>query len=897
MDSAEIRRRFLKFFEDRDHHVVPSSSLLLDDPTLLFVNAGMVPFKPYFLGEATPPYPRLTSVQKCLRTLDIEDVGKDTRHASFFQMCGNFALGDYFKEKAIPYAWELLTSSVEAGGYGLDPDRLWITVYLDDDEAADIWHHQVGVPRERIQRMGMTDNYWSMGVPGPCGPDSEIFYDRGEEYGAEGGPAVDDSRYIEVWNLVFMQNLRGGGGEHKEGFEIVGELPHKNIDTGMGLERLACILQGVDNIYEIDTTRVILQRATGLTGIHYGADHESDVRLRVVADHTRACAFIIGDGVTPGNDGRGYVLRRLLRRVIRNMRLLGADGTEHSDRVIGALVDAAIEAMGPQYPELVTDAARIRAVAEAEEVAFLQTLTKGTALFDTAVAGLRETGARTLPGASAFALHDTYGFPIDLTLEMAAEAGVEVDEEGFRALMREQRARARQDAQSRKAGLADNAVYRELFERTGATDWLAYEGLDTEARVIALLQDVATVPALSEGEVGTVVLDRTTFYAESGGQHADAGVLVGEGVEVEVLDVQRPVKGLVAHQVRVTKGELVSGMGVEARVDPLWRRQARQAHSGTHVVHAALREVLGPDALQAGSFNRPGYLRLDFSWSRSLARAQRSDIEAVSNRAVRDDLPVRVDYMTLPEAKAAGALALFGETYGDTVRVVEIGGPWSRELCGGTHVSASSQIGPLAVTGESSVGSGVRRIEAVVGLPAYDYLARERDLVDQLAELVKARPEELAERVESMMTRLKDAERELARLRSSQLTANIAGIIGAGAEVGPARVWTFQAPEGVDAAALRELVTKGRSFVGADVAALLVGATVADGKVSMVAATNEAGRARGLSAAAALKAALPAVGGRGGGKDDMAQGGGADPHGVPAALAAAVRAVQESVSG
>ena len=895
MDSAEIRSRFLRFFQARDHHLVPSSSLLLDDPTLLFVNAGMVPFKPYFLGEATPPHPRLTSVQKCLRTLDIEDVGKDTRHASFFQMCGNFSLGDYFKEKAIPYAWELLTSSLEDGGYGLDPDRLWITVYLDDDEAADIWHHQVGVPLERIQRLGMAENYWSMGVAGPCGPDSEIFYDRGPDYGQEGGPAVDDSRYFEVWNLVFMQNLRGPSGDHKNGFEIIGELPHKNIDTGMGLERLACILQGVDNIYEIDTTRIILQRATELTGIHYGADHESDVRLRVVADHTRACTFIIGDGVTPGNDGRGYVLRRLLRRVIRNMRLLGADGSERSDHVIGPLVDAAIEAMGPQYPELVADAARIRTLAEAEEVAFLLTLSKGTTLFDSAVADLPTTGTRVLPGAAAFALHDTYGFPIDLTLEMAAEAGVVVDEDGFRELMREQRSRARVDAQARKAGLADNAVYRELFEREGATQWLAYEGLDTSARVVALLQDLTPVPVLAEGQIGTVLLDRTTFYAESGGQHADAGSLVGDGVEVEVLDVQRPVKGLVAHQVRVTKGELPTGAEVEARVDPLWRLQARQAHSGTHVIHAALREVLGPNALQAGSFNRPGYLRLDFSWSKALDRRARADIESVSNRAVRDDLPVRVDYMTLAQAKEAGALALFGETYGETVRVVEIGGPWSRELCGGTHVSGSAQIGPLAVTAESSIGSGIRRIEAVVGLPAYEYLARERDIVDRMAELLKARPDELADRVESMVSRLKDAERELARLRSAQLTADIGGIIGTGVEVGPVRVWTFRAPVGVDAGALRELVTKGRSFVGAGVPALLVGAAVSEGKVALVAATNDAGRSHGLSAGSALKAALPAVAGRGGGKDDMAQGGGTETNGVDAALAAAIRSVQDTV--
>jgi alanyl-tRNA synthetase len=891
MDSAEIRRRFLDFFVQRGHVEVPSSSLLLDDPTLLFVNAGMVPFKPYFLGEATPPHDKLVSVQKCLRTLDIEEVGKDTRHASFFQMCGNFSLGDYFKEKAIPYAWELLTTSVADGGYGLDGERLWVTIYETDEEAHDLWI-QTGIPEERIVRLGMVDNYWSMGVAGPCGPDSEIFYDRGPAYGQEGGPAVDDSRYFEVWNLVFMQNLRGPGGDHKDGYEILGELPAKNIDTGMGLERLACLLQDVENIYEIDTTRHILDKATELTAVRYGAAEQSDVRLRVIADHTRACVFMIGDGVTPGNDGRGYVLRRLLRRVVRFTRLLGGQ-----ERVMDELATAAIAAMGPQYPELVTDSERIRQVVVAEETAFLATLTKGTALFDSAVSELHAAGSSVLTGDKAFALHDTYGFPIDLTLEMAAEAGVAVDADGFRELMREQKARARADSQARKAGLADNAVYREVFDAHGATTWLAYEGLDTEAVVVALLVDLQPTPVLTEGQVGTVVLDRTTFYAESGGQHADAGRLVGDGVDVEVLDVQRPVKGLVAHQVRVTRGELTVGAAVHAQVDPLWRLQARQAHSGTHVVHAALREVLGPNALQAGSFNRPGYLRLDFSWSEALSEDARRGIEAASNRAVRDDLAVSVKYMTLPEAQAFGALALFGETYGEQVRVVEIGGPWSRELCGGTHVSGSAQIGPLAVTSESSVGSGVRRLEAVVGLPAYDYLARERDIVERTAALLKAPAAELPDRVQGMLTRLKDAERELARLRSAQLTANIDGILGVATDIGQARVWTLRAPEGVDAGGLRELVVKGRDLVRGQVPALVLGAAVDGGKVALVAATNSAGRTAGLSAAVSLRAALPAVAGRGGGKDDLAQGGGTDPAGLDGAFAAAVAAVREALDG
>jgi alanyl-tRNA synthetase len=890
MESAEIARRWLRFFEDRGHTVVPSASLIADDPNLLLVNAGMVPFKPYFLGEVPPPYPRAASIQKCVRTLDIDEVGRTTRHASFFQMCGNFSFGDYFKEQAIPLAWELLTSSVADGGYGLPADRLWVTVYDDDDEAETIWRESVGVPAERIQRRGMADNFWSMGVPGPCGPCSEIFYDRGPEYGAEGGPVADEDRYIEIWNLVFMQFERGDGGGKKDDYPIVGELPAKNIDTGLGLERLATILQDVDNLYEIDTTRQILDRATELTGKVYGQDEAADVRLRIVADHTRTAALLVGDGVTPGNEGRSYVLRRMMRRVVRNMRLLGAKGPTSV-----ALAEAAIDAMSPQYPELAKDRERIRAVTEAEERAFAQTLDRGTAQLDAAVAALPSSGQRVLAGAQAFALHDTFGFPIDLTLEMAAEHGVEVDEDGFRTLMTQQRDRAKADAKSKKAGHADVSAYRELLDLHGPTDWLAYEGLRTEARVLGLLSDGAAVPALGQGQIGEAILDRTTFYAESGGQHADAGHLVGDGVRVEVLDVQRPVKGLVVHQVRVLDGELRLDSAVQAEVDPDWRRDARQAHSGTHVVHAALREVLGPTALQSGSFNRPGYLRLDFAWQKALSRGERQGLEEVSNRAVRDDLPVTVDYMTLAEAQQRGALALFGENYGEQVRVVEIGGPWSSELCGGTHVASSAQIGPLVVTGESSVGSGVRRVEAVVGLPAFGYLAKERDLVGQLAELLNARPSDVKDRVEALLLRVKDAERELDQLRAAELRASAAKMADAAHVVDGVTVVSFQAPDGLDAGAVRQLVMDARGGIDAQQPAVVVGAGVGDGKVAVVAATNDAGRARGLSANDILRAVLVPLGGRGGGKDDVAQGGGTAVDAVPAGLAAVDDAVRAAV--
>src|SRR3954468_17341083 len=723
MQTAEIRRRFLEHFAERGHTVVPSASLVSPDPSLLFTVAGMVPFIPYLTGREPAPYPRATSVQKCVRTLDIEEVGKTTRHGTFFQMNGNFSFGDYFKEGAIAYAWELVTGRIEDGGLGFDPDRIWPTVYLDDDEAFDAWHRVAGLPKERIQRLGMDENYWSTGAEGPAGPCSEIFFDRGPEYGPDGGPAVDTGgdRFLEFWNLVFMQYERGAG-EGKD-FPILGDLPKQNIDTGMGLERVAYLLQGVDNMYEIDEVAPVLRRAADLAGVTYGRDHEADVRLRVVADHVRSGLMLIGDGVTPGNEGRGYILRRLLRRAVRSMKLLGVD-----EATLPELLPVSRDAMSASYPELATDFDRISAVAYAEEEAFRRTLSAGTTLFENVVQQAKRSGRPALSGDQAFSLHDTYGFPIDVTLEMAAEQGVTVDEEGFRALMKEQRERARADARAKRTGSVDVLAYRRLLADHGPTDWQASDTPRTAPRVLALVSDLADEgDAPSEvvvpGGITRVVLDRTPFYAESGGQVADAGVLTWDGGRAEVLDVQRPVKGLVVHQVRVLEGELRQGAELAAEVDYDWRLDACQAHSGTHVVHAALREVLGPQALQSGSYNRPGYLRLDFAWQGALTPQQRTDIEDVANAAVRADHKVTASYMTLPEAQAFGALALFGETYGEQVRVVEIGGPWSRELCGGTHVRGSAQIGPLALTGESSVGSGARRVEAVVGLEGFRYLA------------------------------------------------------------------------------------------------------------------------------------------------------------------------------
>jgi alanyl-tRNA synthetase len=869
---------------------VPSASLVSPDPSLLFTVAGMVPFIPYLTGREPAPYPRATSVQKCVRTLDIEEVGKTTRHGTFFQMNGNFSFGDYFKEGAIQHAWDLITGSVDKGGLGFDPDKVWATVYLDDDEAAEAWHRIAGLPKERIQRLGMEDNYWSTGAPGPAGPCSEIYIDRGPEYGPEGGPAVDTAgdRYLEIWNLVFMQYERGAG-EGKD-FPILGELPKKNIDTGMGLERVAFLLQGVDNMYEIDEVAPVLRRAADLAGVTYGRDHESDVRLRVVADHVRSGLMLIGDGVTPGNEGRGYILRRLLRRAVRSMKLLGVD-----EATLPELLPVSRDAMSASYPELATDFGRISAVAYAEEEAFRRTLSAGTTLFETAVTqAKKKAGAPALSGDEAFSLHDTYGFPIDVTLEMAAEQGVSVDEQGFRELMKQQRDRARADARAKRTGSVDVLAYRRLLADHGPTDWQAYDTLRTDSRVLALISDLAgedsLAAAAAPGEITRVLLDRTPFYAESGGQVADAGVLTWDGGRAEVLDVQRPVKGLVVHQVRVLEGELREGAELTAEVDYDWRLSACQAHSGTHVVHAALREVLGPQALQSGSYNRPGYLRLDFAWQGALTPQQRTDIEDVANVAVRADHPVTASYMTLPEARAFGALALFGETYGEQVRVVEIGGPWSRELCGGTHVRGSAQIGTLALTGESSVGSGSRRVEAVVGLDGFRYLARERDLVRQLADLLKAPQDGLVERVSGMLARLRDVDKELAELRSQQSVA-AAGQLAAGAKDVDGVALVTGSPAGLGGGDLRTLALDVRGRLPADRPVVVLLASESGGKVALVAALNQAALDRGLSANDVLRAAATPVGGRGGGKADVAQGGGTDPAGIPAALQAGEQAV------
>jgi len=889
MKTAEIRRRWLDYFGDRGHTVVPSASLVSDDPSLLFTVAGMVPFIPYLTGLVPTPYHRATSVQKCIRTNDIEEVGKTPRHGTFFQMNGNFSFGDYFKEGAIGYAWELLTSSEESGGLGFSPDDLWVTVYEEDDEAIELWKKVAGLPDERIQRLGKESNYWHTGQPGPAGPCSEIFFDRGPAYGVDGGPATDDDRYVEIWNLVFMQyqieNVRS-----KVDFDIVRELPNKNIDTGMGLERVAFLKQGVDNMYEIDQVRPVLDAAAELSGRRYGAVHDDDVRMRVIADHVRSALMLMSDGVRPSNEGRGYILRRLLRRSIRSMRLLGVEGP-----TFATLFAASRDAMKAAYPEVEADYDRISRLALAEEETFLRTLAAGTDILDVAVGDTKrragEGVAPRLAGDTAFLLHDTFGFPIDLTLEIAEESGLSVDREAFDRLMGEQRARAKADAKSRKVALADLSVYS-AFRAHGETVFTGYDMLDTDSTVLGLIVDGESVDRAVAGDIAEVILAETSLYAESGGQEADAGSIVGTGFDLEVLDVQKPVKGLVSHRVQVRSGEVGVGDAATSVVDPAWRRGATQAHSATHLIHAALREVLGQEAHQAGSYNKAGYMRLDFSWSQPLSAATRTEIEEVANGAIRDDLEVVTRELPLDEARSMGAMALFGEKYGETVRMVDIGGPWSRELCAGTHVATSAQVGIINLVSEASVGSTNRRVESLVGLDAFRDFAAERAIVSQLTSSLKTPREQLPERIGDLVSSLKAAEKRIAEFESAQLATRVPALVEKAASVGDLTVVAESVGSVKSTDDLRSLVTSVRERLGASSASVVALAADVAGKPAVIVATTDAARRHGVKAGQLARGAAGVLGGGGGGKDDLAQGGGSDVSAVPAALAGIVAALR-----
>ena len=893
MDSADIRSRWLNFFESKNslnlkHTVVPSASLIADDPNLLLVNAGMVPFKPYFLGEVKAPYKRATSVQKCVRTLDIDEVGKTTRHASFFQMCGNFSFGDYFKEGAIALAWELLTKSVSDGGYGFAEEKLWVTVYQDDDEGAQIWEKQVGVPKNRIQRRGMADNFWSMGVPGPCGPCSEIYFDRGSAYGKEGGPIADEDRYLEIWNLVFMQNIRGEGGD-KNSFPIVGELPAKNIDTGLGLERTAALLQGVDNIYEIDTTKIILDKASTLTKVKYGKDESSDISLRVVADHARTAMMLIGDGVTPGNEGRGYVLRRMMRRTIRNMRLLGSQ-----DLVMGELIKSSIKAMGAQYPELVSGSDRILATAEAEEDSFIQTLKSGTTIFDLAADQLKSEKSKSLSADTAFKLHDTYGFPFDLTLEMAREQGLGVDEGGFRKLMNEQRDRAKADAKAKKSGHTDLTEYRGIVDKSGVSKFVGYENISAEAKLTGLLVDGKSVKEASAGADIEITLDRTPFYAEGGGQLADGGkIKLASGAVIEIEDVQSPVPGLIVHRGTIISGVVKNGEQAVADIDLERRLAISRAHTATHMVHKAFREALGETATQAGSENAPGRFRFDFPSTSAVPLSVLNDVESRVNELLISDLQVHSEVMSQDAAKAIGAMALFGEKYGDQVRVVSVG-DWAKELCGGTHVTRSGQLGLVKLLSESSIGAGVRRVEALVGYDAYQYLAREHVLLNSLTEIIKgSRAEELPQRISELVEKMKGMEKELSGVRSAKAMAAAGELLKKVKPIGSVNLIIDQLVDEIAVDDMRSISTDLRGKLKAGIVVL---ATITAGKPLIVAAVSPEAIKLGVKAGELIKTGSTVLGGGGGGKDDFAQGGGVDSGAIVKAFAEITKVINGKIN-
>ena len=887
MQTAEIQRRWLSFFEQRGHTVVPSASLVSDDPSLMFTVAGMVPFVPYLSGLVPAPFPRATSVQKCIRTNDIEEVGKTPRHGTFFQMCGNFSFGDYFKEGAIKFAWELLTTSEADGGLGFDPADLWVTVYEEDDEALALWKQHSTLPEDRIQRLGKDTNYWSTGQPGPAGPCSEIFFDLGPEYGVDGGPATDDDRYVEIWNLVFMQ-YQVADVKSKTDFTILGELPTKNIDTGMGLERVAFIKQGVQNMYEIDQVRPVLDRAAELAGKRYGEQHDDDVRLRVIADHVRSGLMLIADGVTPSNEGRGYILRRLLRRVILSMRLLGVDGPSFEE-----LFPVSRDAMEAAYPEVRANWDFIARAAYAEERAFLRTLASGIQILEGAIAEVASAPEAAVPGDTAFLLHDTHGFPIELTLEIAEEAGVAVDRAVFATLMQEQRDRAKADAKAKKGQRADLSVYKEL-RGLGETQFVGYDALAHESRVLGIVVDGAPAAEAREGEIAEIVLAETALWAESGGQDSDQGLIVGDGFEAEVLDVQKPVPGLIVHTVKVRIGTIGLDARAETRVDADYRRAAAQAHSATHIVHAALREVLGPNAHQAGSYNKAGYMRLDFTHSDALSAATKSEIEEISNLAIRSNYDVVTRELALDEAKAMGAMALFGEKYGDRVRMVDIGGPWSSELCAGTHVSSSAEIGVISLVSEGSVGSTNRRVESLVGFEAFQNFAAERAIVQQLATGLKAPRGEIVARVEDLAAQLRAAEKKIAALEAAKLAERLPELLAGVERLGGVQFVAADLGRVGSADDVRGLAVQLRDRLAAEAAVVaLAGAAAGDdgAKPVVIVATTQGARDAGVKAGDLAKRGAQVLGGGGGGKPDLAQGGGADETLIGEALAEIRRSI------
>ncbi|MBK5965889.1 alanine--tRNA ligase [Thiocystis minor] len=854
MTSAELRASFLDYFAQRQHERVASSPLVpANDPTLLFTNAGMVQFKEVFLGRERRAYTRAVSSQRCVRAggkhNDLENVGYTARHHTFFEMLGNFSFGDYFKREAIGFAWDYLTRELT-----LPPEKLWITVFTEDDEAAAIWLNEIGIDPARFSRCGAKDNFWSMGETGPCGPCSEIFYDHGPEIpgGPPGSPDAEGDRYVEIWNLVFMQFNRDADGN-------LTPLPRPSVDTGMGLERLAAVMQGIHSNYEIDLFRRLIDAAAQVTAC---ADR-ADKSLRVIADHIRSAAFLIVDGVTPGNEGRGYVLRRIMRRAIRHGYRLGC-----AEPFFHRLVAPLVREMGAAYPELLTSQAQVERIVLLEEERFAETLEHGMRILDEAIAGLADD---RIPGATVFKLYDTFGFPTDLTADIARERSLSLDMEGFDAAMGQQKERARAASQFGATQTLDIQIQ-------GETDFCGYERLQEEATVVALYRDGHSCDTLDADQEGLAILDLTPFYGESGGQVGDRGWLTTETARFEVLDTQKKGEGVVIHIGRVTEGQLTVGDRVDARVDAARRSAIALNHSATHLLHAALRQVLGEHVQQKGSLVGPERLRFDFSHFEPVTREQLLTIERLVNREVRANHLVETRIMNLEDAKASGAVALFGEKYSEQVRVLRMG-DFSTELCGGTHVKAVGDIGLVKILAEGGIASGVRRIEAATGAVALDSVEADEDRLLRLAGLLKGGREEVDERVMQLMERARRLEKELEQIKSK--LASSAGqdlasqaILVEGVKVLAARL------DGADPKSLRTTLDQIKDKLGS---AVVVLATESDGKVSLVAGVTKDLTDR-LKAGELIGLVAGKVGGKGGGRADMAQAGGNDPAGLPAAL-------------
>ncbi|MFN2588124.1 MAG: alanine--tRNA ligase [Actinomycetota bacterium] len=874
MDSNTIRQKFVAFFEERGHTRVPSSSLVPNDPSLLLTNAGMNQFKPYFLGEQQPPWRRALSIQKCFRTTDIDEVGKTARHLTFFEMLGNFSFGDYYKQKACPWAWELVTES-----FGIDPELLWVTIYETDDEAYAVWADEVGVRPERILRWDKENNFWSMGVAGPCGPCSEIYVDLGERFGepSERGPIGNGDRYLEIWNLVFMQD------DCNAAIEPVAELPRKSIDTGAGVERLAQFLQGVGSIYETDSIGTLVRTASTLTGKSYGSDERTDRGLRILADHARSLTFLIADGVMPSNTERGYVLRRVMRRAIREARLLG-----RNEPVLPDLIATTVDLMADAYPELVERRAFVLDVAGREETRFDETLRQGVSVLEGEIGKARDLGAG-LPGDAAFRLHDSFGFPIDLTVEIAGESGLDVDIEAFEVLMAEQRNRARA---ARKAGeeAASVDAALALLEEHGATEFVGDEHLRGDARVIGVLDGAESVPVAGEGDVADLVLDRTSFYAEGGGQVGDRGFIRSASGRAEVLDTRRIVPGLTGHRVKVRAGEIRAGDEVELEVDGEFRHGCERAHTATHILHWVLRDRLGEHATQAGSLVEPGRLRFDFTHFDALAGRQLEDVSGELQARVDADDGVRAYETSYDYARSIGAMAIFGEKYGDFVRVVEVG-DYSKELCGGTHVAHTTQIGVVVVTGESSVGANLRRVEALVGREGLSFLESKLAVLARAATLLKTNPDDVAERVERLVSSHKELERKLAETEQRSIEADAAALAETAHDVDGTRIVVARRDLGVDA--LRKLAQLLKGRLGS--AVVVLGAAT-DGKANLVAAVTKDLVSQGVSARDLLGPGAKLLGGGAGGKPELSVSGGPHADKVDQALEAVADQARQALS-